>query len=161
MTILAYNPLNNNPSNKKIRDLPTIKIGKSRIWLRFQIILVLCFINLGFFALSSYWIAVFNIASCIFLWCSVHFLLLIFLKKYKNNSEYPVLISVKQGVAILEKQNKKRYGCIRSITCWQWIVIIPFYSAELRKTFTLVVLKDSLTPDDNSLLRRWIQSEFV
>lgn len=165
MTIPVYQPQNNLALDSKLRDLPPILIHPSRFWMRCQFFLCLCFINLGFFALVPYLLSYLAFASTIVLmisWLLIHWVFFIGFKQKTKRNKYSIQISFKNGIGLVEIQNRKFYCELRSeILCWQRLVMIPFYCAETRKIIRIIIVKDSLRPQDNALLRRWIQSEFI
>lgn len=164
MTIPVYKPQNNLTLSSKTRDLPPVIIQPSKIWVRCQFFLFLCFINLGFFALVPYLLSDYAFSSTIILtgiWTVIHWVFFVYCKQKNKINKYPIQISFKNGIGLVEIQDRKFYCELRSeILCWQWLVIMPFYCAETRKTIRVIIVKDSLKPQDNALLRRWIQSEF-
>lgn len=176
MQIPDYKPQNNLVLNAKAcvpgvttRDLLPILIRPSRLWMRWQLFVSLCFINAGFFALMPYGFSYLHLSSPIwvlFIWLSLHFLFFIYAqhknKSHQHSMSNSIRISVKNGIWLVESDHKKLYCELRStFVCWRWLIIIPLYCAETRRTIRLIIPKDSLTPQDNADLRRWIQSEFI
>lgn len=144
------------------RDLPSIRISPSVLWRRLQLILVLCFVNVGFLAITPYLISWHSLSSqvlLLILWLGINGLVW-WLHSCKKQFDHIQQISVKRGIWILEIENRKYYCELNAeILCWQWILIIPLYSAESRSVIRLVILRDSISAEENSILRRWIHSE--
>ena len=144
------------------RDLPSIRISPSVLWRRLQLILVLCFVNVGFLAITPYVIYGHPLSSptlLLILWLSINGPICWWHSR-KKQSDNVRQISVKHGIWILEIENRKYYCELNAeILCWQWILIIPLYSAESRSVIRLVILRDSIGAEENSILRRWIHSE--
>jgi hypothetical protein len=150
------------PDNSIPRDLPPIKISPSVLWKRLQFVIALCFVNVGFLAIIPYLISRHSLSSqvlLLILWLSINGLVWSW-HSCKKQSDSVRQISVKRGIWILEIENRKYYCELSAdILCWQWILIIPLYSAESRCVIRLVILQDSISAEENSILRRWIHSE--
>jgi hypothetical protein len=153
-----------NNTDHKLRDLSPIHIIPSRLWMKLQFILNLVFINLGFLALQPYFLSDSKYAfiAGLLLWLIINFLYLIFFKKKKRREKGPSQISIKNGIWLVEFQNRHFYCELQSeIVCWQWIIIIPLYSPQSRKTFRIILLKDSLQAKADASLRRWVHSQLA
>jgi hypothetical protein len=163
VTTPVYNHQPDSSFQSKARDLSPIRIQSSSIWIRYQIFLSVCFLNLGFFSFYPYlqvyceffqpWV---EYAVCLL----INFACAMFFRIRDKNKNLSLVLSIKNGIALLEMPHRKYYCEIKSdIICWQWLVIIPLYSAETGRTFRLVIASDSLKAEDNARLRRWIVSE--
>jgi hypothetical protein len=153
-----------NNTDHKLRDLLPIHITPSRLWMKLQFILNLIFVNLGFFALQPYFLSDTKYAfiTGLLFWLIINFSFLIFFKKKKQREKGPSQISIKNGIWLVEFQNQHFYCELRSeIVCWQWIIIIPLYCPQSRKTLRIILLKDSLQAKDDACLRRWIHSQLT
>lgn len=145
----------NNNTDHQLKDLPPISVMPSRLWLRLQRSLKLLFINLGFIALQPYLFS----GSQYFLlfWLAINFSFWFLLKNNQSGKKLPTELSVKNSIWRVRFQDRIFYCELRSeIVCWQWVIVIPLFCPQSRKTLSLVVFKDSLSVKDNSSLRRWI-----
>lgn len=157
-----YSPTRHS-DNSIPRDLPPIRIHPSVLWKSLQFVIALFFVNSGFLAITPYlisWHSLTSQALLLVLWFSINGLLWRW-HSGKKQFDHIQHISVKRGIWILEIENRKYYCELSAdILCWQWILIIPLYSAESRCVNRLVILQDSISAEDSSVLRRWIHSEF-
>jgi len=163
VTILDYKTTNKTQSI--VRDLPKITILPSYIWIKLRAWADIVVINLIFFAVVPYFLSYSNPFSVFLLcslWLALHFLYGIYSKNKLQPQNIFTHISVKNGIWSVHSLERHNYCELRSaILCWQWIVIIPLYCPQTRTALRLILPKDSLSPADNAVLRRWLRSEFV
>lgn len=154
------------------RELQTISLVDSRLWYRVQWLIKILFCNLGLIALFPYLVSdnLFPFySSSIDLWSMVFWLvlvainlifLIIFLRKPFTPKYYE--ITCKQGIWKLTEPHSLDYARLAgNIIVWQWIILIKLYLPAQKRRMYVVILNDSISPQDRARLRRWLMSEFI
>jgi hypothetical protein len=148
---------------KQLRDLPSLAITHSWLWHRLQILIVMVFCNLALIAFLPYLLdQFFSYSTTIILLLLLTFnLVLIFLiKRFILFIPTEYEIACKHGVWKLTRAGQVDYARLAGdILVWQWIIIIHL-KISASKQVKLVLLKDSMAPQDMAMLRRWLLSEF-
>lgn len=148
---------------KQLRDLPPLAIKESLRWYRLQILIGLVFVNLALAAFLPYlldFLSLYSIKTIVFLLLVLNLVLIFLFKRFSKFTPVEYQIACKHGVWKLTRDEQVDYARLAGdILVWQWIIIIHL-KISASKPVKLVILKDSMAPQDMAMLRRWLLSEF-
>lgn len=148
---------------KQPRDLPPLAIKESLRWYRLQILIGLVFVNLALTAFLPYlldFLSLYSIKTIVFLLAMLNVILIFLFKRFIKFTPAEYQIACKNGVWKLTRDGQVDYARLAGdILVWQWIIIIHL-TISASKSVKLVILRDSIAPQDMAMLRRWLLSEF-
>lgn len=148
---------------KQPRDLPPLAVKQSLCLHRLQISIAVIFVNLALAAFFPYLLDLFSAYSIelvSLLLLAFNLILIFVIKRLWLFIPTQYEIACKHGVWKLTHLGQIDYARLAGdILVWQWIIIIHL-KISASKQVKLVLLKDSMTPQDMAMLRRWLLSEF-
>ncbi len=148
---------------KQPRDLPPLVIKQSLRWYKLQILIGLVFVNLALAAFLPYlldFLSLYSIKTIVFLLLFFDLVLIFLFKRFIKFTPAEYQIACKHGVWKITREGQVDYARLAGdILVWQWIIVIHL-KVSVSKSVKLVILKDSIAPQDMAMLRRWLLSEF-
>lgn len=148
---------------KQPRDLPPLAIKESLRWHRLQILIGLVFVNLALAAFLPYlldFLSLYSIKTVVFLLLVLNLVLIFLFKRFTKFTSAEYQIACKHGVWKITRHGQVDYARLSGdILVWQWVIVIHL-TLSASKSVKLVILKDSMAPQDMACLRRWLLSEF-
>lgn len=153
------------------RELQPVTLVDSYLWYRLQYLIKIIFCNLAWVALFPYFVSenlfpfqvsILNTASIVF-WLTLVSVNLVCLIISVRKPFIPkrLEIACKQGIWKMTTAGSSSYASLAGdVLMWQWIILIRLYFPAKNSRIYLVILKDSISPQDWARLRRWLVSEF-
>lgn len=153
------------------RELQPLTLVDSCWWYRLQSLIKIIFCNLALVALFPYFISdnlfpsqssIINTESTVF-WLTLVCINLVCLTVFVRRPFVPkrLEIACKQGIWKMTTTGSSSYASLAGdVLMWQWIILIKLYFPAKNSRIYLVILKDSISPQDWARLRRWLVSEF-
>lgn len=149
---------------KQPRDLPPLVITQSLHWHRLQILIAVVLVNFALAAflpylLDFFFLNSFRLIGLILL--LVNLVLIFFIKTIVVFTPTKYEIACKHGIWKLSRDGQVNYANLAGdILVWQWIIIIHLKISSSQQ-MKLVILKDSMAPQDMASLRRWLFQSLV